>query len=186
MDDSAIIALFIVRDPDAIAAVSTKYGPYCRSIACNILGNSRDVEECLNDTWLQLWRSIPPNQPENLAAYAGKITRNLAFNRCRDDRAQKRGGCNVTLLLSELSDLVSGDPSPEQALAAKELSRAINAFLASLPQWKRYIFVRRYWYADSVIEIAHAVHRTEAHVSATLTRLRRKLHRYLTERGFEL
>lgn len=186
MEDQAIIALFFARDPDAIEAVSTKYGPYCRSIACNILDNSRDAEECLNDTWLQLWNSIPPNQPANLAAYAGKIIRNLAFNRTRENRAQKRGGSNVTLLLSELTDLVSGDPSPEEATQSRELYAAINAFLAQLPQWKRYIFVRRYWYADSIIEIAHAVHRTEGHISATLTRLRRKLHRYLTERGFDL
>lgn len=186
MEDSDILNLLKIRDPDAITQLSKKYGPYCYQIAKNILNTEQDVEECLNDTYLNVWNAVPPAEPDNLSAYIGTITRNLAFNRCRRDNALKRGNGNIPLLLSELSEVVSGSPTPEQVLEQKAFDEAINSFLAGLPKWKRYVFVRRYWYADSVSDIAKSIQRTYGYTSMTLTRLRRKLHAYLTERGFEL
>ena len=186
MDDKAILMLLQQRNSTAIERMSHAFGPYCRQIARNILSNEQDVEECLNDTYLNVWNAIPPACPENLGAYVATVTRNLAFNRFRQEHSEKRGGGNIPLVLSELSDVVSSVPTPEQVLEAKELTRAINDFLASLPSWKRYIFIRRYYYADSIYAIARRVHRTQGNVSVNLTRLRKKLHDYLTERGFEL
>ena len=185
MDEREIITMLINRDQTAISVLSSQYGPYCRHIAKNILDTEEDVEECLNDTYWMVWNSIPPNEPENLTTYIGTITRNLAFNRYRNHHTQKRGG-NISFVLEELSEIVSNNPTPEQEYDHRELAAAINAFLASLPQWKRYIFVRRCYYADSVSEIAKACKKTESHISMTLTRLRRKLHKYLVERGFDL
>ena len=185
MDEIDIITMLNDRDQSVITAIASKYEAYCRHIAINILDNDEDVEECLNDTYMTVWESIPPNNPENLTAYIGKITRNLAFNQYRRKHAEKRGG-NISFVLRELSEIVSNEPTPEQAFDRRELTCAINAFLASLPQWKRYIFIRRCYYADSVSDIAKACGRTESHISMTLTRLRRKLHKYLIERGFEL
>ena len=185
MDDHDIITMLINRDQGALLVLSSQYDAYCSHIAGNILDTKEDVEECLNDTYLMIWNSIPPNEPENLAAYIGKITRNLAFNRYRNNRAQKRGG-NIAFVLHELSEIVSNDSTPEQEYDHLELTTAINAFLASLPQWKRYIFVRRCYYADSISEIAKSCGKKESHISMALTRLRRKLRKYLIERGFEL
>ena len=185
MDEIDIITMLNDRDQGVITAIASKYEAYCKHIATNILDNDEDVEECLNDTYMTVWESIPPNNPENLTAYIGKITRNLAFNRYRRKHAEKRGG-NISFVLRELSEIVSNEPTPEQAFDRRELTCAINEFLASLPQWKRYIFIRRCYYADSVSEIAKACGRTESHISMTLTRLRRKLHKHLTERGFEI
>lgn len=185
MEDREILTLLEQRDPTAIEQLSIAFGPYCRQIARNILSNEQDVEECLNDTYLNVWNAIPPACPENLGAYVATVARNLAFNRFRRESAEKRGGGNIPLVLSELSDVVSSTPTAEEILEAKELTQAINHFLSILPQWKRYIFVRRYYFAESVETIARNVHRTKAYVSVTLTRLRRKLHTYLTERGFD-
>lgn len=186
MDDSTILELLEQRDPAAIRQLSEQFGPYCRRIAKNILGSDQDVEECLNDTYLKVWNAIPPACPERLDAYIGAITRNLALNRFREDHSQRHGSGNFPILLSELSDVVSSAPTPEQELERKELTQAINEFLAALPHWKRFVFIRRYWYADSVSDIAHSTHRSRASISMTLTRLRRKLHDHLTERGFDL
>lgn len=186
MDEKQILHLLQCRNPEAIRHLSEAYGSYCRQIAKNILSNEQDVEECLNDTFLNVWNAIPPACPDNLGAYTAAVTRNLAFSRYRRDCAEKRGGGNIPLVLSELSDLVSRKPSPEQEMERKELTQAMNEFIAALPHWKRYIFIHRYWYADSVADIARKVHRTQAYVSMTLTRLRRKLHDHLTERGIDL
>jgi RNA polymerase sigma-70 factor (ECF subfamily) len=185
MDEIEIITMLNDRDQSVITVIASKYEAYCKHIARNILDNDEDVEECLNDVYMRVWESIPPNHPDNLAAYIGKITRNVAFNRYRSKHAEKRGG-NISLVLNELSEIVSNDPTPEQEFDRRELTAAINVFLASLPQWKRYIFVRRCYYADSVSEIAKVCRKTESHISITLTRLRRKLHKFLVERGFDL
>lgn len=186
MDDSQIILLLQQRDPDGLQHLTKKYGPYCRAIAANILSSSEDVEECINDAFFQVWNAIPPTLPDNLGAFVGKVTRNCAFNRHRDNRAAKRGGGNLLPIMEEMGQIVSGALSPDDIYAAKELSAAINAFLETLPPWKRYIMVRRYWYSDPVQMIAKTCHRSESYVSMTLTRLRRKLSTYLKERGFDL
>lgn len=186
MEDSRIVELYWKRDADAIPATSEKYGGYCACIARNILGSEEDAEECVNDTWLGAWNSMPPHRPSVLSAFLGKITRNLSFNRRQRDRAEKRGGGELPLVLDELSECVSGNDSVEGEWDRKELLSAIDAFLDGLAPEKRMVFVCRYWYADSVGSIAARMGMTENHVSMTLTRLRRKLQEHLTKGGFEL
>ena len=185
MDDQNIISLLFLRDQHALVELSAQYGGYCKHIAGNILDNILDIEECLNDVYLSVWNAIPPARPNNLTAYIGKITRNHAINLQRKEHAQKRGG-NVPCILSELSQIVSGLPTPEQQIHHRELAEAINVFLEALPTLKRYIFVRRYWYTDSVAQIAKTCGKTESYVSMVLTRLRRQLQKHLLERGFDL
>ena len=140
----------------------------------------------MNDTWLRAWNAMPPPRPGILSTFLGKITRNLSLNRYEKNRADKRGGGETPLVLDELAECVSGTDSTEQAADRRELVRAINAFLASLPPKKRRIFVCRYWYFDSVFAIAGRYGMTETHVSVTLHRLRTQLRDYLTERGFDI
>ncbi len=186
MEDEAIVQLYWDRNEQAIPATADKYGSYCTTIARNILGSREDAEECVNDTYLHAWNAMPPHRPQVLSTFLGKITRNLSFNRHRHNTAEKRGGGAVPAVLEELSELVSGQDDVEQVLDRKELIEAIDAFLAALPQVKRSIFVRRYWYTDSIPEIAFRHGMKEGTVSMTLSRLRRKLHDHLSERGFEL
>lgn len=186
MDDAKIVQLYWERNERAIPATSEKYGRYCDSIARNILGSREDAEECVNDTYLSAWNSMPPHRPDILSAFLGKLTRNLSIKRYRRNTAGKRGGGEFPLVLDEMAELVSGADSVEQEIDRRELIRAINAFLGALPPDKRGIFVRRYWYFDSVSAIASHRGMTENNVSVTLSRLRSKLRGYLRERGFEL
>ncbi len=186
MEDNAIIEMFLDRNQEAIEAVSKKYGNYCSQIAKNILGDPQDTEECVNDSYLKLWNSIPPHQPKNLATFIGKITRNTAFNKYRDEHTQKRGASAITLVLEELSQCIPDPQTVESELARKEVTQTLNHFLATLPYRKRYIMIRRYWYADSISDIAKACQQSESSISMTLTRLRRKLKEYLTERSIAL
>lgn len=186
MDDAKIVQLFLERNEQAIPATADKYGNYCTSIAKNILGNLEDAEECVNDTYYNTWNAIPPHRPQMLSAFLGKIVRNLAFNRYKCNTADKRGGGEIVLVLDELTDCVSGKDDVEQAYGYKELVAAINDFLDTLPAEKRNIFVCRYWYTDSISDIAARYDMTYAAVSMTLNRLRTKLHNYLVERRYEL
>ena len=165
---------------------SDKYGHYCKAIARNILNSEEDAEECVNDTYLSAWNSMPTYWPEQLAAFLGKITRNLSFNRYKRDRAEKRGGGEMPLVLDELADCVSDTDHTEQMLDRQELVKAINAFVRNLSPERQSIFVRRYWYADSVSEIAKDCGMLQGSVSKLLGRTRKQLHTYLTERGFEI
>ncbi len=184
MDDDGIIRLFWDRDERAIEVTAEKYGRYCGSIAGNILKSPEDREECLSDTYMRAWGSMPKDWPRALSAYLGRITRNLAFNRYKEARAQKRGGGEVSLVLEELSECVSG--TVEGECDRRELARAVNSFVQGLPEGKRRVFVRRYWYADPVKDIARDNNMRPDAVSKTLERIREKLREYLTERGFEL
>lgn len=186
MDDGKIVQLYWDRDERAIFATSDKYGAYCASIARNILGNAEDAEECVNDTYMSAWNSMPPHRPSVLSAFLGKITRNLSFNRYKCNTADKRGGGEAPAVLEEIAELVSDTDSVEQEIDRRELVKAIDAFLEQLPADKRSIFVCRYWYFDRIAHIASRFGMTENHVSVVLSRLRAKLHRYLLERGFEL
>lgn len=186
MEDSEIVQLYWDRNEQAIPATSEKYGNYCASIAKNILGSENDAEECVNDTYWNAWNSMPPHRPSVLSTFLGKITRNLSLNRYRHNTAGKRGGGEVTVVLDELLGLVSDTDSVEQEIDRRELVNAIDTFLGTLPAEKRGIFLRRYWYFDSVSEIASRFGMTENNVSVTLNRIRLKLHNYLSERGFEL
>ncbi len=186
MEDSHIIDLYWQRDEKAIQYTNLKYGPYCTAIAGNVLSDRQDVEECVSDTWLRAWNAMPPQRPNILSAFLGKITRNLALSLVRREGAQRRGGGQLPLMLEELGDCVSGRETVEEALNYQELTAAIDRFLAERPQRDRVLFVRRYWYGDSVADVGRRTGLRPAAVSMHLTRIRRDLKQYLTERGFDL
>lgn len=186
MDDAKIVQLYWDRNEQAIHATARKYGNYCTSIARNILGSHEDAEECVSDTYMSAWNSMPPHRPSVLSAFLGKLTRNLSIKRYRYNTADKRGGGQATVVFDEIAELVSDTDSVEQELDRKELVKAIDSFLDSLPADKKNIFVCRYWYFDSISDIANRFGITENNVSVTLSRLRLKLSDYLAEGGFEL
>lgn len=186
LDDITIVRLYWERNEDAITATAEKYSSYCTAIARNILGNKEDAEECVNDTYLHAWNSIPPHRPSVLSAFLGKITRNLSLNRYRQNTADKRGSGELPAVLDELSEIVSGSDDTEQAFHRDELIRTIDTFLDTLSPEKRSVFVWRYWYTDSISEIAARLGVKEGTVSMTLNRLRQKLRNYLSERGFDI
>ena len=185
-NDSEIVSLYWGRDEKAITATAEKYGNYCRSIAKNILGNDEDAEECVSDTYLNAWNAIPPHRPENLATFLGRITRNLSFNRYKNNRAEKRGGGETALVLDELEACVSGSDNVVQSVERAELIGEINAFVKALPTEKRNIFVRRYWYADPIFEIAKLYGKQPDSVAKTLERTRKQLKKHLLEKGYDL
>lgn len=186
MEDEKIVQLYLERNEQAIPETASKYGNYCSFIAKNILGDKEDVEECINDTYFNTWNAIPPHKPKMLSTFLGKIVRNLAFNKYKYNTAEKRGGKEVALVLDELAGCVSGKEDVEQEYEYKELISTINRFLSELPAEKRNIFVCRYWYADSIADIAARYDMNKASVAMILKRLRTKLHNYLVERGYEL
>lgn len=184
MDDREIVRLFLERDEAALKAAGDKYRSYLMKIAENITGSHEDAEECLNDALLKAWETIPPMQPEMLSTYLGKLTRNLAINRRRQSDRAGRGSADVAF--EELSGLISDNSSAEQELDRKALSEAINAFLSRLSERKRSLFIRRYWYCESVKDTAAAEGMTESAASVALHRLRDKLRDYLRKRGFDI
>ena len=186
MDDQELIQLYWDRKEQAIPETAQKYGAYCKAIAGNILHDPEDEEECVNDMYWKAWNAMPTHWPEHLAAFLGKITRNLSFNKYRHDHAEKRGGGEIALVLNELTDCVSDTDSTEDVLERQELIREINTFVKNLPAEKRTVFVRRYWYADPVLEIAKDCGMLPGTVSKILERTRKQLKNHLTERGFTL
>lgn len=186
MNDEGIVSLYWARDEAAIIETSNKYGNYCYTISYNILFNREDSEECVNDTYTKAWNSIPPNRPNVLAAFLGKIVRNISINRYRENTAQKRGGHQMNVILDELGDIASDRPDPEDKIIGKDLAGAINEFLAGIPKDKRVMFVRRYWYAEDIRTIASRMNVSENSVAVSIHRVRTKLRDYLGERGFDL
>ena len=186
MDDERIVQLYWERNESAIDESARKYGAYCASIARNILLNPADAEECVNDTWLHAWNAMPPHRPSVLSAFLGKITRNLSFDRYRLLHREKRGGYQIDAVLDELAECVSGTDEPEKRREGQELKEEINRFLLKLPEDKRCMFILRYWYADSISEIANRMKTSENHVSVSLSRVRTKLKAHLIERGFDI
>ncbi len=186
MDDKDIVKMYWDRNENAIAETSSKYGGYCHTIAMNILNDPEDTEECVNDTYLNAWNSMPPHRPSMLSAFLGRITRNLSFNRYRSKRTAKRGNGEIAVILDELAEIVSGEDSVEDNFAREELLRAINVFIGTLPDKRQGMFIRRYWYSDSVKNIAEMYYCSENSISVTLTRIRKQLKEYLTERGYDI
>ena len=186
MEDTEILERFWTRDEGAIPAAEEQYGTRLLRLAERLLGSREDAEECVSDTYLQAWNAMPPHRPAVLPAFLGRITRNLALNRLRSATAQKRGGGEAETVFEELQHIVSGRDTPEVGLDRQELVAAINDFLAALPETKRRIFVCRYWYFESVSDIAARFAISENRVSVTLHRLRTQLRRCLSERGFML
>lgn len=183
MTDEEIIGLYIARDETAIRETQRSYDTYCRALAGRILGNSRDVEEIVSDTWLKAWQSIPPANPRDLKLYLAKICRNLSCNRLRDQSAAKRGS-EATVLLDELAECLPGGGSAEDALAAKELRKAVNQFLHTLPRRDADLFLRRYFFAEEMADIARRYGLRTNTVSVSLHRTRAKLRDYLTKEGY--
>lgn len=183
MEDKEIVALYWARDEKAIQETALKYGSYCTAVAMHILENREDAEECVNDAYLSAWNAIPPHKPALLSTFLGKIVRNLSFNRYQQKHAQKRGGGEIAVILDELSEILPDREAVEEQVIRKELLRAIEDFLRTLPEDRRCMFLRRYWYSDSIGDIAAQCGRTENAVSVTLNRIRSRLRAYLTERG---
>ena len=182
MNDKDIIQLYLNRDQRALSATAKKYGKYCTSIAKNILGNNEDAEECVNDTYLSTWNSIPPTIPTILSAFLGKITRNLALNIYKSKNCQKRKG-EVPLVLDELKECIPSQNDIDTEMEEKYLTKYINEFLKSLPREKRIIIVQRYWYLYSIKDIAEKNNLSQSNVKMTLSRFRTKLKEFLEERG---
>lgn len=184
MEDHQIIQLFWQRNEEAVSAARDQYGAYCRSIALAVLGDHEDALECENDTYLAAWNSIPPNKPQSLSAYLGKLTRRIALNRLRGARAVKRGGGQAEISMQELGDIFTPGDDLLQRVQQRELSARISVFLRGQPDVPRRIFIRRYWYCDSIREIAQSFGFRESRVKMVLLRTRNQLREFLEKEGF--
>ncbi|MBO4767394.1 MAG: sigma-70 family RNA polymerase sigma factor [Lachnospiraceae bacterium] len=181
MEDDKIIGMLFDREQKALEYTSEKYGRYLHTVAFRILGNEEDSEECVNDTLLSAWNAIPPTRPTVFSMFLAKITRNFAINRRRAETAAKRGGGEVSLVLAELEETVAGSENTESGVLAEELSEAIRGFVNGLPEREGDIFTRRYFFAQSVKEIAAGYRLSQTNVSVILNRTRSKLREYLTK-----
>ena len=179
MSEQNIVELYLARDEEAIRKSEEAYGAYCHTIAYRILQDEGEAAECVNDTWFQAWRTIPPTIPKHLGAYLAKITRNLSLNRYRRSHQKKREADRVAVCLDELKECVSGGTTPEQAVEQSYLGQVISDFLRSLPKEERIMFVRRYFYLDSVAEVATHLGCSESKVKTTMFRCRKKLQEIL-------
>jgi len=187
MDDNDIIDQFWVHSESAIVAISKKYSKYCRVIANNILGNAEDAEEVLNDTYSRIWNAIPPERPNNLRAFIGRITRNLSFDRLEKKKTKKRGYGQLDAILSELEECIADSRNAFDELAESEaITAALNAFLSEQSVENRRVFVRRYWRAASIEEIATDFSMSVGKVKTILFRMRNKLRIYLESEGIFL
>lgn len=179
MEENKIIALYWKRDSDAIARTTERYGGYCMAIARNVLQNEEDAEECFNDTLLAAWNSIPPQKPNDLGSYLGKLARTRAIDRWRAARRQKRGGDMVTVALEELAEVIPSDSSPEEAVLGQELTRALDRFLGTLSEPERNVFLLRYWYFEEISNICVRFDYSQSKVYTMLHRTRNKLKDFL-------
>lgn len=184
MKDEQIIALFFQRNEKAVSAVAEKYGAYCMTISNNILENHSDSEENVNDVYSRLWQSIPPESPKILSAYIARTARNLAINRVNAANAAKRRDGNFSLSLDEVGECTPSNVSVENDAEIKDLSRMISDFLRTEKAEARKMFVRRYFYAESVTDIARRFSCGESKVKSSLMRTRERLKRYLEKEGY--
>ncbi len=184
MEDQKIIELFFARSELAIQALAAKYEKLLHKISFHILQDQEDVAECLNDTYLGVWNTIPPKRPNPLSAFVCKITRNISLKKYRFNTAYKRDA-SLEVSLEELEPCIP-TPSIEEEWDVKELGRTINRFLQTLEQENRVIFVRRYWFSDSVGEIAAEIGMSENLVSVRLKRIRKQLKMYLEKEGYRV
>lgn len=181
MEDAKIIELYNARNEFAVTETERKFGKMLYSIAMNVLSNAEDSEETVNDTYGKAWESIPPENPQYFGAWLGRITRNLSINRWRSNKAQKRSG--VQTMLSELEECIPSKENVELESENGEITAAINSWLKSLDKNDRIIFVRRYWYGDSVTEISLKSKIPPKKLSSKLFRLRKKLKDSLEKEG---
>ena len=182
MDDKRIVELYFERSETAIRETEKKYGKYCHYIAYNILYSEQDAEECVNDTYLAAWESIPPHKPVRLSTFLGKLVRNISLNRYQYDHAQKRTA-PPTVILDEVQECIP-DPDSDQPLSDEiALRDAINGFMHTLSKKTRIIFVRRYWYFCAIKDIASSLGLSESYVKVSLLRTREKFKSYLEKEG---
>lgn len=186
MNDLQIVDLYWQRSESAISETSQKYGRLCHTIAYNILFSEEDSEECVNDTWLKAWFAMPPQKPDKLSSFLGRITRNLSLDRLRSKFALKRAGSEATLALDELSECVPSGTKIEETIEERELGSVLNRFLEGMEPQTRSIVIRRYWYLSPVKEIAEAYGCSESSVNVTLHRARAKLRSFLEKEGIAL
>lgn len=183
MNDASIIELFLLRDEKAIEEAKNKYGRLMTSVTMNLLNQKEDAEECVSSALLDTWNRIPPDKPENLGAYMLKIAKRKAINKLKYDTAKKRNS-KLTVSLSELEECFPCNESPSDAVSAKILAEAISRFLREQDELSRNIFIRRYWYTESVIEIAEFYSINENSVATRLFRTRKRLKEYLIKGGY--
>ena len=186
MKDQDIVSLYWDRNEDAIHQTQMKYGAYLSKVAYNILADFEDSKECVNDTYLAAWNSMPTNRPNNLATYLGKITRQITIDLYRRKNRVKRYASEYAISLDELGDSFSDGTTPEQDLDVKLLDEAINRFVCALPELTQRAFVGRYYFFDSLKDIATYCAMTEGKLKVLLFRTRQKLKVYLEKEGFEV
>lgn len=184
MTDGEILALYRLRDQRASAETQTQYGALCRAAAKALLGSDQDAEECVNDTLLRLWESIPPAAPANLGGYCLTVCRRIALDRRRRQHAEKRGAGEVQICMEELENVLAAPERPDDAYDTKALSGAIARFLDTLPAQARVMFVLRYWSCLPVAEVARQCGCGVSKVKMSLLRTRNKLRDYLEIEGY--
>lgn len=186
MDDRSIVELFLDRSEEAIIQTNLKYGRYCHRIAYNVLGNDEDSEECVNDALMRTWNSIPPNEPTSFSSFIGKITRNLALDKLRQQNSGKRGGGEVALALDELADCISDRDELSRREDSAEITAALNSFLETLNSVERGVFMHRYWMMDPIADIAQMYDISVSNTTTMLFRIRAKLKKHLMKEGIPL
>ena len=183
IDDKRILLMLNNREEQALKATTAEYGALCKAVALDILGNEQDAEECINDALLTVWNAIPPAKPENYRAYLLKILRNIALDKLKAKHRDKRGGSQYAEALDELAEILPAVQNTEDTVEQREMLEAVSRFLAALPDVQRNLFVRRYWRFASFSELASDYSMTENRVQVTLSRLRKRLQRYLRKEG---
>ncbi|MBQ7186943.1 MAG: sigma-70 family RNA polymerase sigma factor [Ruminococcus sp.] len=183
MEDTDIITLFFERSENAVKETQKKYGAVCERIAFNILENSEDSEEAVNDTLMRAWNTIPPQKPKSLGAYLTVIVRNISLDIYRKRLSYKRQSERMTQTLDETAELLPDDKGIESRLDGQAITDAINRFLHSQPRDKRILFVRRYYYFDSIKQLSERFDLTESYITVTLMRMRKKLKQQLSKEG---
>ena len=184
MEDSRIIELYWKRSSDAITQSKEKYGSYCFAVANNILGNTEDSEECVNDTWFHAWNAMPPHRPDSLRMFFAKITRRVSFDRFKLLSAKKRGGGEIAAVLDELAECIAAETDIENELIAKELGESIRLFVRSLPARESDIFHRRYFFTEPIERIASRYGLTSNNTAVILSRTRSRLKDHLIKEGY--
>lgn len=184
MEDEKIIDLFWDRRETAIEETINKYNSYCLYIANNIINNIEDAKECVNDTYHAVWNKIPPTRPSNFKTFLGRITRNISLDRYDYNKAKKRNS-QFDLLLSELEECIPALEDVEKKFFEGQLAKSISNFLRQCSEEQRIIFIRRYWYSDSIRDIAKEYKLNENNVKSILFRTRNKLKIYLEKEGME-
>jgi RNA polymerase sigma-70 factor (ECF subfamily) len=182
-EDERILSLFEERNEQALAETVSQYGTRCRNVARNILGSEEDAEECMNAALLSAWNAIPPARPRHYGAYFLTLVRNFALKRYAAGHAEKRGGGQMPLALAELSDCLSSGENVEREIDRRAMLEAVRQFLGELPERQRNLFVRRYWYAAPISEIAEDFEMTDINVKVTLSRIRNRLQKHLRKEG---